>query len=128
MPGLPETKIPRVPSLIEMQLLRNISIMKFNAERAGLEVVSAIINLYRPVEYLAESEDPIDGIDRLTTVIGRAFALIPIEQRRIVFAGYTRADGYVEGFGYAPKAEIETFCLTVEPTILECQEAQLPRK
>mgnify|MGYP001576173772 CR=1 FL=1 len=82
-----------------------------------------MIKLYDPVAFLAQSSDPIEGIDRLTATIGHAFGLTPIEKQKTVFAGYAKANEYGEGMGYAPKSEVETFCKTIEPRILELSGA-----
>jgi len=118
MPRSPETRISREPSIIEIELLANVARIRTNAERAGVQAVIDIIDLYSPAEFLAQSGDAIDGIDQLTATIGHAFEITPTEQQGTVFAGYAKAHEYGESMGYAPKTEVETFCRNIEPLIL----------
>lgn len=106
----------------EIQSLRNISIIKSNAELRGLTDIVELIDRYNPVGTLngEYGTSPIDRIDRLTACISHTWRLTPPSLRRAVFTGYIQP----EGLNNTPKAEVETFCSVTEPEILSYIAAQ----
>lgn len=112
-----------VASTTALQLLGNIGLVRGNLEALGRDGI--VQELDRYLVFLKEGcANELEFIDYATAALGWVYRTLADQERRRVFRDYRSADRPTFRHGYAPKAEVEYFCETIEPRILVLQSGE----
>lgn len=111
--------------IILIHLLTMVDYVKMRAEETNLNILSEYINILMPNEN--ERKEIIDSsieyqwilINDMCIILSRIYRSIPQHLRPYIFQDYEKAPDFIKGHYYAPKVEVEHFCMNIEPLILE---------
>jgi hypothetical protein len=108
------------PSATALQLLRNLGSVQDNLKSLGKDTMVQEVDTY--LTYLQEKcTHELEFIDYATAALGWVYRILSDWERLQVFRHYRPAARPSAQHAYAPKAEVQYFCKTIEPGILALQ-------
>jgi hypothetical protein len=106
------------PSVTSLRLLGNLCLIRDNLQQLGK--ADAVCHLDRYIDQVQVSfANPVTFIDYGTAAVHWVYRVLAEDERAFVFRGYCAIGGDCAGCPYALKAEVDFFCQTIEPRILE---------